>query len=82
MSVDLQSVQPSLIPTDRSADKRLNPNAEYDVRKFALSHTEANSASAPTWKHLWLPICQSILEDKQGALCVKDLPLGQSCPVE
>ena len=48
MSVDLQSVQPSLIPTDRSADKRLNPNAEYDVRKFALSHTEASSASAPT----------------------------------
>ena len=47
MSVDPQSVQPSLIPTDRSADKRLNPNAEYDVRKFALSHTEASSASAP-----------------------------------
>ena len=82
MSVDLQSVQPSLIPIDRSADKRWNPNTEYNLRKFALSHTEANSASTPTLKQLWLPTCQSILEDKQGALCAKDLPLSQSYPVK
>ena len=52
MSKDLQSVHASLIPTDRPADKRFNPNAEYDVRVLVLSHIEASSASAPTWQHL------------------------------
>ena len=40
------------------ADKRMNRNAEYNVRKCAQSHTEASSASAPRWKHLWLPTCR------------------------
>ena len=43
-----------------------------NVKKFALNNKEGSSASAPMWKHLWLPTCQSILEDKPGALCVKD----------
>ena len=33
---------------DTSADKRLNPIAEYDIRKFAMSHTQASSSNAPT----------------------------------